>query len=48
VKRGEFGREKGDETVCGMSSTWVGVFIEGLGIKFMIFLQFFGFLNSKR
>jgi hypothetical protein len=21
---------------------------EGLGIKFMIFLQFFGFLNSKR
>jgi hypothetical protein len=27
--------------VCGMSSTRVGVYIEGLGTKFVIFLQFF-------
>jgi hypothetical protein len=27
--------------VCGMSSTRVGIYIEGLGMKFMIFCKFF-------
>jgi hypothetical protein len=27
--------------VCRMSSTWVGVYIEGLGMKFVIFCIFF-------
>jgi hypothetical protein len=41
VKKGEFGREKRDGMVCGMSSTRVGVYMEGLGMKFVIFCNFF-------
>jgi hypothetical protein len=40
-RKGEFGREKWDEMVCGMSSTRVGIYIEGLGMKFVIFCNFF-------
>jgi hypothetical protein len=42
-RKGEFGREKQDEMVCGIICTRVWVFIEGLGMKFVNFAFFLFF-----
>jgi hypothetical protein len=42
-RKGKLRRDKSDELVCGMSSTRVGIFIEGLRMEFVIFFAFLNF-----